>query len=33
MTDARNEGLRQLYPYPDEETRIRCLDRLRETNR
>jgi hypothetical protein len=28
MTDARNEKLRQIYPYPDEETRIRCLDRI-----
>jgi hypothetical protein len=33
MTDARNEKPRQIYPYPDEETRMRCLDRLRETNR
>jgi hypothetical protein len=33
MTDARNEMLRQQYPYPNEETRIRCLDRLRESNR
>jgi hypothetical protein len=41
MTDARNEMLNQRYPYPNEETRIRCLVRvasalpnqLRETNR
>jgi hypothetical protein len=33
MTDARNEMLHQRYPYPNEETRIRCLDRLRESNR
>jgi hypothetical protein len=33
MTDARNEMLHQQYPYPNEETRIRCLDRLQESNR
>jgi hypothetical protein len=31
MTDG-NEKPHQIYPYPDEETRTRCLDRLRETN-
>ena len=33
MTDSRNEMLRQRYPYPDEETKKRCLDGLRESNR
>ena len=33
MTDSRNERLRQRYPYPDEDTKKRCLDRLRESNR
>jgi hypothetical protein len=33
MTDSQNEGLCQQYPYPSEETRKDCLDRLRESNR
>ncbi len=33
MTDSQNERLSQRYPYPEEETRTRCLVRLRETNR
>lgn len=33
MTDSRNQMLRQRYPYPDEDTKKRCLDGLRESNR
>jgi hypothetical protein len=33
MTDSQNETLQQRYPYPNEETRKYCLDRLRESNR
>jgi hypothetical protein len=33
MTDSQNEILEQRYPYPSEETRKYCLDRLRESNR
>jgi hypothetical protein len=33
MTDSLNEILSQRYPYPDEETKKRCLDGLRESNR
>ena len=33
MIDSQNERLRQRYPYPNEEVRKNCLDRLRETTR
>jgi hypothetical protein len=33
MTDSQNERLRQRYPYPNEEVRKNCLNRLRETTR
>ncbi|WP_310483862.1 hypothetical protein [Chamaesiphon sp. VAR_48_metabat_403] len=33
MTDSPNTRLHQQYPYPDEETRKNCLDKLRESNR